>query len=101
VTQALRIERIDAGHVRIGGSLGFAEVVAALARGGELIAGVSRAVTVDASALEKVDSATLALLLAWVAHARERGIALRFPVVPDGLRALARLCDTEPLLGIA
>ena len=45
--------------------------------------------------------ATLAVLLAWTARARRAGAALRFAGVPDDLRALAHLCDAEPLLGIA
>lgn len=101
MTQALHIERVDAGHVRVAGRLGFAEAAAALARGDELSAGGSREVAIDASGLQQADSATLALLLAWAAHARARGVALRFTHASDGLRALARLCDAEPLLGLA
>jgi hypothetical protein len=30
-----------------------------------------------------------------------RGVKLRFANAPDGLKALAHLCDAEPLLGLA
>jgi phospholipid transport system transporter-binding protein len=101
VTAAFRIERIDAGHVRVSGRLGFAEAADALAQEGELTDADGRDVTVDIAALERVDSATLAVLLAWSARARIRGDALRFAGAPAGLMALAHLCDAEPLLGIA
>jgi phospholipid transport system transporter-binding protein len=98
---ALRIERADAGQFRIAGRLGFPEATAALGRSSELFDGNARDVAVDVAGLEGVDSATLAVLLAWSARAQSRGIALRFTGVPAGLRALAHLCDAEPLLGIA
>ncbi|MEO7325571.1 MAG: STAS domain-containing protein [Dokdonella sp.] len=98
---ALRIDRGDGGQFRIAGRLGFSEATAALARSSELFDGGGREVTVDVAGLEGVDSATLAVLLAWSARAQTRGIALRFTGVPAGLRALAHLCDAEPLLGIA
>jgi phospholipid transport system transporter-binding protein len=98
---ALRIEREDASRIRVSGRLGFSEASAALARGDELLGATGRDVAVDVAGLEGVDSATLAVLLAWAARARIQGVALRFTDVPAGLRALAHLCDAEPLLGIA
>jgi phospholipid transport system transporter-binding protein len=98
---ALRIERLDAGHARVEGRLGFAEAAAALARGSELYGAGGGDLSVDLAGLDGVDSATLAVLLAWVARARRAGVALHFAAVPDDLRALAHLCDAEPLLGIA
>jgi phospholipid transport system transporter-binding protein len=100
-TPNLRIERSDAGTVRVSGRLGFSEAAAALARSNELFDARARDVAIDIAGLEGVDSATLAVLLAWTARARTRHVALRFTGVPAGLRALAHLCDAEPLLGIA
>ena len=97
---ALRIERLDPGHARLAGRLGFAEAAAALARGGAIYEGAPGEVSVDASGLEAVDSATLALLLAWSARARHAGVTLHLHRVPLGLVALARLCDAGPLLGL-
>ena len=45
-TAALRIERIDVGHVRVAGRLGFAEAADALSRSGDLLDAHRRAVAV-------------------------------------------------------
>lgn len=97
---ALRIERIDAGHASVGGRLGFAEATAALPRGAELYGSATGTVVVDIARLQGIDSATLAVLLAWAARARSAGIRLQFASAPDDLTALAHLCDAEALLGI-
>jgi phospholipid transport system transporter-binding protein len=96
----LRIERLDPGHARLAGRLGFAEAGAALSRGAAIYEGAAGEVWVDASGLEAVDSATLALLLAWSARARHAGVTLHLHALPPGLEALARLCDAGPLLGL-
>lgn len=100
MTPAFAIERVDAAHARLRGRLGFAEAAAALPRSGELLEGGQRAIDVDVAALEAIDSATLAVLLAWAARAARAGIALRLSHAPPDLKALAQLCDVEPLLGI-
>lgn len=97
---ALRIERIDAGRASVGGRLGFAEASAALVRGEELYGAASAAVEVDLAGLQGIDSATLAVLLAWAARAAVAGTQLRFAHAPADLTALAHLCDAEPLLGL-
>ncbi len=96
---ALRIERVDAGHASVGGRLGFAEATAALARGAELY-GSAPEVAVDLAELQGIDSATLAVLLAWAARARSAGTQLHFTRAPADLTALAHLCDAEMLLGL-
>ncbi len=97
---ALRIERIDATRASVSGHLGFAEASAALARGEELYGSAGAAVGVDLVELEGIDSATLAVLLAWAARAAAAGTQLRFAHAPTDLAALAHLCDAEPLLGL-
>lgn len=101
MSDALRIERVEAGRIRVAGALGFAEAGNALKRGDDLFAGDPRVVEVDVAGLQHVDSATLAVLLAWAARAAARGVRLRLAGVPTSLQALAHLCDAEPLLGIA
>jgi phospholipid transport system transporter-binding protein len=59
-------------------------------------------VDVDLSGLLNADSATLAVLIAWSAHARERGAPLRYLNAPPALHNLARLSDVDTLLlGVA
>jgi phospholipid transport system transporter-binding protein len=101
VSTALRIERVDATHVRVGGELGFDNAQDGVMRTDELFAGAGSEVTVDLAGLARSDSATLGVLLIWSARAALRRVRLRFSNVPAGLRALAHLCDAEPLLGIA
>ncbi|MEO7431522.1 MAG: STAS domain-containing protein [Dokdonella sp.] len=98
---ALRIERSDASHARVTGRLGFIEAPAAFARSEELLNGAASEMSVDVAGVEAVDSATLAVLLAWAARAQTDGKRIRYTGVPVGLRALAHLCDAEPMLGIA
>jgi phospholipid transport system transporter-binding protein len=86
--------------VRIEGEIDFANAGEAVARTSELFAG-NADVTVDLAGLARSDSATLGVLLIWAATAAVRGVRIHFANVPDGLRALAHLCDAEPLLGLA
>ena len=96
-----RIERADAAHVRIAGEIGFANAADAVARTGELFTSGNADVTADIGGLTRADSATLGVLLIWAASAAVRGVRLRFSNAPQGLMALAHLCDAEPLLGLA
>lgn len=101
VSEALRIERIDATRVRLSGALGFAEAGVAYGRYGELFGEGGGDVELDLAGLQRVDSATLAVLLGWAARAATSGRSLRLSGAPSGLLALAHLCQVEPLLGIA
>lgn len=56
--------------------------------------------SVDLSKLAEVDSATLAVLIAWSAQAHARGVSLRYVDAPPALRNLARLSDVDRLLGL-
>lgn len=97
----LRIERVDATRVRVSGALGFVQAAAAYGRYGEVSGTAGGPIELDVGGLRGVDSATLAVLLAWAARAARGGRTLHLSGVPADLRALARLCDVEPLLGIA
>ena len=96
----LSIERADATHVRVAGEIGFQNAADAVARTDELFAGNSDVIA-DLGGLTHADSATLGVLLIWAATAAVRGVRLRFANAPQGLLALAHLCDAEPLLGLA
>jgi phospholipid transport system transporter-binding protein len=98
---ALRIERIDPARARVSGRLGFHEAAAAADRWRELGAAGGAEIVADVGALEGVDSATLAVLLAWAAQLQRVGTRLRVAGAPPDLAALAALCGTRSLLGIA
>ncbi|MEP6485012.1 MAG: STAS domain-containing protein [Rudaea sp.] len=94
------VESDTMGTLRVSGAISYANATSALARmpqpgraGGVL--------DIDLSALEKPDSATLAVLIAWSARAKRQGVTLRYKQVPQGLRNLARLSDVDTLLGMA
>ncbi|MET0232265.1 MAG: STAS domain-containing protein [Rhodanobacteraceae bacterium] len=98
---SFRIERTDASSVRVSGTIGFADAGDAVKRTDEVFAANAKDVTVDLGGVARADSATLGVLLIWAASAAVRGVKLRFANLPQGLQALAHLCDAEPLLGLA
>lgn len=67
--------------------------VAAAPRGGRL--------AVDASALQELDTAALAVLLQAQRDAQARGVALAVEGAPSQLRRIAALYGVEDLLGLA
>ncbi len=93
------VESDTLGTLRVTGAISFSNATSALARmpqpgraGGTM--------DIDLSALEKSDSATLAVLIAWSARARRQGVTLRYLRVPQGLRNLAHLSNVDGLLGM-
>ena len=55
----------------------------------------------DLSAVTQVDSAALALLLAWLRSAREAGRSLSIVGAPPALQSLASLYDVDSILPLA
>lgn len=85
----------DAGVCRVSGALGFDTVTqlpASLPGDGDVVA--------DLSAVERVDSAGLALLLEWVRTARARGWSVVFQGVPGQLSAIARVSGVDEILAL-
>lgn len=78
----------------LGGELTLASAAARLAEPD--IAG--EAVTLDLSAVTRVDSAALALLLAWLRRAQAAGTSLAIVGAPTSLLQLARLYGVDTLL---
>ena len=54
--------------------------------------------TIDLGEVSEMDSALLALLLAWLREARQRERALVFTNLPESLRTIARLYGVDRLL---
>ncbi len=57
--------------------------------------------TVDLAEVKEMDSALLALLLAWLRDARARGNSLSFTNLPESLRTIAQLYGVDRLLPVA
>lgn len=53
---------------------------------------------IDLAAVEAVDSAAVALLLAWLRQAQARGLNLRFENLPPNLTSLAQMYGVNELL---
>lgn len=52
----------------------------------------------DLSAVERADSAGLALLLEWVSQAEQKGGEILIDRIPDSILSIAKLCQLEPTL---
>lgn len=89
----------DADRVRVEGDVTF-DSVAALLRS-PIRWPAAPVVTVDLSAVGNVDSAVIALLLAWQRTARAAGTTLRLAGAPAAVASLATLYGVEPLLPAA
>jgi len=87
-----------AGRFRLLGAAIVPTVTLLRATGLRIFAASTGAIVVDLSAIARVDSAGLALLIDWLAWARAAGRELRFVAPPASLLALARLSDVEALL---
>ena len=56
--------------------------------------------TVDLGEVTEMDSALLALLLAWLREAEAHGHALQFARLPEALRTIARLYGVDALIPV-
>ena len=90
------IERSAPDRLVAAGDLGFTTAAEALKTGMRLLDG--GACTIDLARVTESDSAGLAVLIEWLAHARARGVALRYENVPAQILAIARISDVQDLL---
>lgn len=97
---ALQVDRPDAVTLALSGALTFATAAAAL-QSAEAALADGAATRLDLGGVRATDSAGLACVLALLARARRAGRALTVANLPADLRALARVCEVEPLLGAA
>ncbi len=82
----------------ISGPMGF-DNAATLLEQSESLFGNAGSVEIDLSAVTKVDSAGLALLIEWLRQARQRGQKIRFKGMPSRLNALAKLSGVADFMG--
>jgi phospholipid transport system transporter-binding protein len=93
------LRRQSAERYRVESELTFATVAALRPLGLVALAQAPTGVfTIDLGAVDRADSAGLALLVDWVAAARASGRELHFEGLSPALRALARLSDVEDLV---
>lgn len=84
--------RLDAGSITAENAAALAEAGAAAIRSGDL--------TFDLSAVTRVDSSAVALLLAWQREAKAAGKQIELTGLPEGLQSLADLYGVSALLGL-
>ena len=90
--------RRDGARMRVSGAVTLANVAALLDEGRRHIA--EGAHTVDLAEVSEMDSALLALLLAWTREALARSGKLGFANAPESLRTIARLYGVDALLAL-
>ncbi len=95
-----QITRVDAGRMQLCGVLDLASVPALL----QDIDGLdyeASSVTVDLKTVEHADSAGVALLLAWMRHARHAEREIRFLNMPTQMLNIARVSGLDEVLPLA
>jgi phospholipid transport system transporter-binding protein len=91
---------VDAdGNVLISGRLELDTVPALAAQGQALFSGRT-AVTVDLAAVDRGESAGLALLLEWQRSALAAGCVVTYRNVPASLRSIATACGVDEVLAL-
>lgn len=88
--------RRDGERMVISGAVTLGNVAALLDEGRRQVDEGAR--TVDLGEVGDMDSALLALLLAWLREARARGHSLQFVRPPEALRTIARLYGVDELV---
>ncbi|MGQ0546028.1 MAG: STAS domain-containing protein [Betaproteobacteria bacterium] len=91
--------RRDGARMALSGPVTLANVAAVLEEGRRHLAdGVE---SIDLAEVTEMDSALLALLLAWMREAKGRNRALALANPPQALQTIARLYGVDTLLGHA
>lgn len=94
------LEPAGEGQLVVTGTLDFETVPALLAEGDAYLAPGAR-LLVDLRGVSHTNSAGLAMLVAWLRWARERGAELRFAHLPEQMQAAARVTGVAEILPVA
>jgi phospholipid transport system transporter-binding protein len=81
------------------GALTFGTARRALQAGLQAFSAAQGPIKLDLSGVGTSDSAGLAVLIEWLAWGRRSGRELQFANVPEALRAIARICEIDELIG--
>lgn len=89
-------------RIEVGGAMTLAEASALLANGGNALTatgtGAAAEAVFDLSAVEMVDSSSIAVIFGWLRQARAQGKTLRIAHPPRDLLSLAALYGVTELL---
>lgn len=91
------LQRISGDRFALTGEITFATVPELAQFGHELLQGSGER-RLDLAGVERTDSAGLALLVHWLAAAREGGVVLHYTSMPQKLRSLAQISEVDTLL---
>ncbi|MCY0965560.1 STAS domain-containing protein [Parathalassolituus penaei] len=91
------LQSLNAGQANLSGDLLADTVVPVLEAGRDLIARSGGQWTVNMSAVERVSSVGVALLLDWIRTAEKAGVTLRIEALPDHLRPIIQVSDLDEL----
>ncbi len=87
-----RLSALAPGEYGVSGSMGFDTVAGLLAQSAAIFNGAA-SVVIDLSAVERADSAGVALLVEWLRLARGQGVTLRFRHIPSQMWAIVEVSD--------
>ncbi|HXU42631.1 MAG TPA: STAS domain-containing protein [Burkholderiales bacterium] len=88
--------RRESGRMLVSGAVTLANVAGLLEEGRRYLAEGVR--SVDFGEVTEMDSAALALCLAWLRDAKSSGVAITFSNLPESLQTIARLYGVHDLL---
>ena len=91
------LNKLGDGRYTLGGEVSFATAEKVLRASRDMFTSQSD-VEIDLSAVQKTDSAGLALLLEWISLARQSGNDIRFIDIPEKIHAIAQTAEIEELL---
>jgi phospholipid transport system transporter-binding protein len=94
---AFSIKRTATDRLEAEGAICFSGAAQALKSGLALI-GPNENTTIDLAQVTETDSAGLAVLVEWLAHARKLGTVLHYANIPAQILAVARISDLDALL---
>ena len=98
MTQPGTYQLVEApGALAVSGALTFATAASALAAGRAALER-GKPATLDLAGVTQADSAGLATVLALLAHAAQKGSAMKVANAPVGLEALARVSGVSTLI---
>ena len=98
VAESFQVSQRGSSALVVAGTLSFDTAHAALLALREGLRKGASVEELDLSAVKHSDSAGLSCVLALLAGARSHGRRLVVTHLPEGMRALARVCEVEPLL---